>query len=133
MKGISLQIFISFMFICSVRGQSKRSSASIYDGIAVVGVLPNGGFLNFTGPNVNIDFGRERIVIGMLPSLRYVRDDNGPTRNALIVPNLGTGITYTKDWAAAQCAFYYDNKNDTQNGRWRIGFGVGVRLNAFNK
>ncbi len=93
MKGISLQIFISFMFICAVRGQSKRSSASIYDGIAVVGVLPNGGFLNFIGPNVNIDFGREPIVIGMLPSLRYVRDDKGPTRNVLIVPNLGTGIT----------------------------------------
>lgn len=117
----------------TTKAQTFRTETTLYDGFVMVGWLPNGGFLNFTGPNFNFTFGRQKLVIGMLPSLRYLRDEGGPTRNAPIIPNLGTGITYAYDWAAVQMAFYYDNKTAAENGKWLLGFGLGLRLNHFNK
>ncbi|MFN4300094.1 MAG: hypothetical protein ACK4EX_10260 [Thermaurantimonas sp.] len=103
------------------KAQPVKTEVTMYDGFAMIGWLPNGGFLNFTGPNINFTFARQKLVIGMLPSLSYLRDEGGPTRNAPIIPNLSTGITYSFDWAAVQMAFYYDNKTSTQDGRWLVG------------
>lgn len=126
-----ISIFWFFILPIVSKCQLVKTSVSAYDGFAMIGWLPNGGFLNFTGPNISITFGRQKLVVGMLPSLRYMRDE-GPTRNAPIIPNLGTGITYAYDWAAVQIAFYYDNKTATQNGQWLLGLGLGLRLNSFN-
>lgn len=109
----------------------KKVNASLYDGFAVIGYVDQGGFLNFTGPNINAEYGNSKFVLGMLPSLRF-KQDKGTPRNSFITPNLGIGLTYSYKYYAIQIPFYYNPKTATANGQWYVGVGIGVRLNAFN-
>ncbi|MGY6560694.1 MAG: hypothetical protein ACXITV_01170 [Luteibaculaceae bacterium] len=99
------------------------------EGYIVSGFVDNGGYINFTGPNFNITRGNTQLVLGMMPSLRFKQDNTEP-RNSFITPALGTGITFSYKWMAIQIPFYYNAKTATQNGRWHVGFGLGVRLEA---
>lgn len=112
--------------------QSNRITFNGFDGYIVMGYVDKGAFLNFTGPNANVNFGNSRLVVGMLPSLRY-KQDEGETRNSSIFPNLGTGITYSYKLFAIQTAFYYSPKTSTENGRWHMGVGLGIYTPALNK
>ncbi|MBL0912603.1 MAG: hypothetical protein IBJ09_09540 [Bacteroidia bacterium] len=101
---------------------------ALFDGSVIVGYVDKGAFLNFTGPNINMSIGRSRIVLGMLPSLRF-KKDHSPVRNSLVTPNLGAGITYSYGRIIAiQIPVYYNTKTATSNGRWEVGIGLGVRL-----
>ena len=44
----------------------------------------------------------------ILPSVRF-KEDNGITKNALVTPSLGIGITYTYKLLAVQIPFYYNS------------------------
>jgi hypothetical protein len=98
-----------------------------FDGTILAGYVDNGAFLNFTGPNISFMHKNSKIILGMLPSLRY-KEDNGIFKNAPITPNLGIGVTYCYKMIAFQVPLYYNAKTAVANGRWNIGIGIGVRL-----
>jgi hypothetical protein len=111
--------------------QDPKVKVSAYDGIVIVGYVDNGGFSNFTGPNINLVYKDSKFILGALPSLRYKQDNSTP-KNSFVTPNLGIGFTYSYKLFAIQIPLYYNAKTATQNGNWQIGFGLGLRLNEFN-
>ena len=73
--------------------QETKVKASAYDGIVLVGYVDNGGFSNFTAPNINATYRNSKFILGMLPSLRFKEDKRMP-KNSFVTPNLGIGFTY---------------------------------------
>ena len=98
--------------------------------MAIFGYIDNGAYINFTGPNINYKSGNSKFVFGMLPSLRFKRDD-GQTKNSFITPNLGVGMTYSYKSFAFQIPFYYNPKTALENGKWHVGIGIGVNIEYF--
>ncbi len=117
---------------CNVSAQNVNAEVTIFEGILVGGYVDEGAFLNFTGPNIAFIKGNSRLLIGMMPSLRFKNDD-GTTQNSFVTPALGCGITYCYKYLAFQIPFYYTPKSSIQNGQWHIGAGIGLRLNALKK
>ena len=99
----------------------------LFDGIVMAGYAGKGGFLNFAGPNLAYTSGNSRIMIGMLPSLRF-KEDRSAVKNAFVTPNLGMGITFVYKKAAVQIPLYYNSKTASLNGKWVVGVGVGMKL-----
>lgn len=118
---------IDFISYGQEQKKEKKVSVAFFDGTVIAGYVDRGAFLNFMGPNINLSKGNSRFVFGMLPSLRF-KEDSGPTRNAVVTPNLGGGITYSYKKIAFQVPFYYNTKTATRNGQWVIGFGMGYRF-----
>lgn len=112
--------------------QEDKVSFALYDGIFIGGYVDNGAFLNFTGPNINATYKNSKLILGMLPSLRF-KEDKGTPKNAFVTPNLGIGFTYSYKIWAVQIPLYYNAKTAKQNGQWQVGLGVGLRLNELNK
>ena len=115
--------------ICFAEGPKVKVSA--YDGIVILGYVDNGGFSNFTGPNINLVCVHSKFILGALPSLRYKQDNSTP-KNSFVTPNLGIGFTYSYKLFAVQVPLYYNAKTATKNGNWQMGFGLGLRLNELN-
>jgi hypothetical protein len=65
--------FFLFIFI-SVHGQTTKPTFALWDGALVMGYVDQGGFLNFTGPNVSLGNGHSKWMLGMLPSVRFKED-----------------------------------------------------------
>lgn len=107
--------------------QKPKVRISFYDGIVIAGYVDEGGFLNFTGPNINFTANKHKVILGMLPSLRFKEDKSTP-KNSFVTPNLGVGLTYSYQRFAIQVPCYYNAKTATQNGRWNAGIGLGVRF-----
>lgn len=111
----------------SVSTPQTGAKLSGYDGTVIFGYVDEGAFLNFTGPNANISFRKHKIIVGMLPSLRF-KQDNSEIKNAPVTPNLGVGITYCYKRFALQVPLYYNPKTGTKNGNWNLGIGAGIRI-----
>lgn len=129
MKRLLLMVLLTSLF--SAKAQEKVNAA-FYDGIIVAGYVNDGGFLNFTGPNVNATYGESKFILGMLPSVRF-KEDKGTTKNSFVFPTLGFGFTYCYKALALQIPLYYNAKTATENGKWNIGIGIGLRLNKLVK
>jgi hypothetical protein len=112
--------------------QTEKLNLSAFDGCVILGYVDNGGFINFTGPNINYSTKESRFMIGMLPSLRF-KQDKGVTKNSLVIPNLGIGFTYSYKIWTLQIPLYYNPKTATENGRWHMGVGIGLRLSRVKK
>jgi hypothetical protein len=118
-----LLLFTTFL---SVNAQQKPQ-AQIFEGIVAVGYVDNGAYLNFTGPNISWQKGQSKVLLGMLPSLRY-KIDQGATVNVRIYLALGAGLTYSYQRFVFQVPLYYNPKTATTNGNWQIGCGLGIKL-----
>lgn len=126
-------LFFAFFPIFSASAQETgKVNATLFDGVVVGGYVDHGGYLNFTGPNVNFTSGNSKLILGMMPSLRFKEDDATP-KNALVTPSLGVGITYCYKYLAFQVPLYYNPKTAVKDGKWNVGIGIGLRLNALNK
>lgn len=113
--------------------ETKKSiQFSAYDGVVVAGYVDGGGYTNFTGPNINLTRGDSRFILSALPSLRYKKDNSTP-KNAFVTPTLGIGLTYSYKLFAIQIPLFYNSKTATENGRWHVGLGLGMRLNYLNR
>lgn len=133
MRNLKNTIAFSFLILTTTAlAQEEKVKVALYDGVVIAGYVDQGGFTNFTGPNINATFGNSKFILGALPSLRYKRDDSTP-RNAFVTPNLGIGFTYSYKIWAIQIPLYYNSKTATENGRWHMGLGLGLRLNELNK
>jgi hypothetical protein len=122
------------LFFSTVHGQDTKPEATKpaikfnpFDGIIAAGYVDNGAFLNFTGPNISFTHKRSKIILGMLPSLRY-KEDHGVFKNSPVTPNLGVGLTYCYKKIAIQVPLYYNAKTTAANGRWNLGIGIGMGL-----
>ena len=120
------------LFTTPIFAQEEKVSFALFDGIFIGGYVDRGAFLNFTGPNMNATYKNSKFILGMLPSLRF-KEDKGTPKNAFVTPNLGVGFTYSYKIWAFQIPLYYNAKTATDNGRWHIGLGIGLRLNELNK
>lgn len=130
----TLFLLFSFAFLQVSAQENKVETApklqfSLYDGAAVAGYADGGGFLNFTGPNVSWANGKSKLLLGMLPSLRF-KEDNKEPKNAFVTPTLGAGITYCYKHFALQLPAYYNAKTSTADGKWKLGIGIGYRLKS---
>lgn len=136
MKSMKLIVFVIIILLYSnnLLSQNTEVSTILTSGTIVGGYVDKGAYLNFTGPGVKIQRGSSDLMIGVLPSLRF-KEDKGITKNALVTPSLGIGITYTYKLLAIQIPFYYNSKTAIADGRWNIGIGVGIKLNQliYNK
>ncbi|MGC4041149.1 MAG: hypothetical protein QM710_10280 [Flavobacterium sp.] len=129
MKKLLLAVCLLSLFASNAQ---EKVNAAFYDGIVVGGYVDNGGYLNFTGPNINATYGESKFILGMLPSVRF-KEDKGATKNSFVFPTLGFGLTYSYKALAVQIPFYYNAKTATENGQWNIGIGIGLRLNKLYK
>jgi len=118
-------LFVWLLLACCLPTQAQRLSAA--EGIAVVGYVDKGAYLNFTGPNLHWDFRNSKLLVGMLPSLRF-KQDHGTPKNSFVSPSLGIGISYCYKKAVLQLPFYYTAKTSTTDGRWFLGAGLGWRI-----
>lgn len=130
--SIVLLLILMTSWYSSTSAQETKVSFTLYDGYAIGGYVDEGGYINLTGPNINLTHNDSRFVLGMLPSLRF-KEDTGTPKNAFITPNLGVGFTYSYKIYAVQIPFYYNAKTATEDGQWHIGFGIGLRLNELNE
>lgn len=127
--------FLPVLFIMHTTvlfAQEEKVKIDLYDGIIMAGLVNNGAFLNFTGPNINATYGNSKFILGMLPSLRFKADHETP-KSSFVTPNLGVGFTYAYKIYAIQLPLYYNPKTATQNGSWHVGIGLGLRLNELRK
>jgi hypothetical protein len=119
-------LLLLYTTVFSVNAQQKPQ-AQIIEGVIVAGYVDNGAYLNFTGPNISWQKGQSKVLLGMLPSLRY-KVDQGATVNARIYPALGAGLTYSYQRFVFQVPLYYNPKTASTNGNWQIGCGLGIKL-----
>lgn len=118
-----------FMSIFSFTQETDSDvKVSFFDGIAVAGYVDNGAFLNFTGPNISFTHQQTKIILGMLPSIRIKEDKSGSTKNSIVTPNLGLGITVACKKLALQIPLYYNAKTAADDGKWKVGIGIGYRF-----
>jgi hypothetical protein len=108
-------LLILFTITFSVNAQQKPQ-AKVIQGMIVAGYVDNGAYLNFTGPNISWQKGQSKVLLGMLPSLRY-KVDQGATVNARIYPTLGAGLTYSYQRFVFQVPLYYNPKTASTNGK----------------
>jgi hypothetical protein len=133
MRFMKLLHFLPFLVLSfALQSKAQTVQTASHDGIVVLGYVDQGAYLNFTGPNIHSTSGHSKFILGMLPSLR-IKADEGFTRNPLVTPSLGIGFTYAYKALALQLPLYFNPKTITQNGRWHLGLGLGVRLNNFNQ
>ena len=134
-EKMTLMVVITlFIFSTSLLAQDTKVKPVLFDGVINVGYINNGGYLNFSGPSLSLAHKNSKFSFGMLPGLRY-KVDKGPDpfRNPSVFPNLGFGFTYSYKFFSLQLPFYSNLKTPTSNGGWHMGFGVGYRINAWNK
>ncbi|HAO28551.1 MAG TPA: hypothetical protein DCQ68_14665 [Chryseobacterium indologenes] len=125
MKNFMYAAGILISGLCFSQEASSGIKASFFDGIAVAGYVNHGAFVNFTGPNVSLTHKNIKFILGMLPSLRIKEDRSSGTRNSPITPTLGAGLTTVYKKIALQIPVYYNSKTADQNGKWKIGIGIG--------
>jgi hypothetical protein len=86
-----LLMFDSFTMIA--QQEERKIEAAVFEGTVVAGYVDQGAYLNFLGPSISFKKGNHKLILGMLPSLRF-KEDKGTTKNFPVTPNLGGGITY---------------------------------------
>lgn len=126
----TLLFALGLIWSCTTLAQESRVNFAFYDGIFVLGYVDRGGFFNCTGPNINATYKNSKFIVGMLPSLRFKEDKSTP-KNSFVTPNLGVGFTFGFNAWVIQVPLYYNPKTATENGRWHLGIGFGLRLNEF--
>ena len=119
---------ITLFLSINLFSQKIEVSKLIFSGTFMGGYVDNGAYLNFTGPGLKLQKGNSDLMIGVLPSLRF-KEDKGITKNSFITPSLGFGITYTFKSLAIQIPFYYTSKTTIENGKWKMGIGIGLKIN----
>ncbi|SHL60323.1 hypothetical protein [Chryseobacterium polytrichastri] len=110
---------------CFSQESTPKIKAAFFDGVAVAGYVDHGAFINFTGPNISVTHKDVKFILGMLPSLRIKEDKSSGTKNSMITPNLGVGLTAVYKKIALQIPVYYNSKTAAENGAWKVGIGLG--------
>lgn len=130
-KRLILALFLASI-VNSIYSQENvgKTSAVLWDGMAVAGFVNNGGFVNFGGPTLKIVSKPFTIGFGILPTMR-VKEDNvakDAPKNSIVTPTAGFGFTFCYKHMVLQFPFYYNPKTSTANGKWNPGIGAGYKF-----
>lgn len=119
-------ITLTMLFFYS-KAQTK---AVLFEGIATAGYVDHGAFINCAGPGVKFVKKPYLFMMGLLPSLRIKKDKVAPgaTKNSMLTPNLGFGLTAAYHHVAFQVPLYYNTKTALKNGEWNVGLGLGYKF-----
>jgi len=114
----------------SAQNTATQTKLVLFEGIVAAGYVDHGAYINCTGPGLKVTKKPYMLLIGMLPSLRIKEDQvaAGATKNSMLTPNLGFGLTAAFKHIALQLPFYYNTKTSTKNGSWKLGVGLGYKL-----
>src|SRR5690606_16232911 len=120
---------LSLMPTILVKAQIKETKVTFIEGIVVAGYADNGGYLNLVGPAIKITNKPWTMLVGLLPSLKFKEDKttNG-TKNSLVTPTLGFGLTTVYKHFAIQIPLFYTNKTASGDGKWNVGIGMGYKF-----
>lgn len=131
MKQIFLLLtIVVFNLNSNAQDAPKKLSTSAWDGAIVLGTFNEGegGFVNFGGPSVKFKRKAFSAALGMLPGLRIKEDKSTISKNSILMPSLGVGLTFAYKHIALQIPAYYSAKSGTTDGKWLIGLGLGLKL-----
>lgn len=127
--------FLSFAMFCTqLKSQTPAANTAtkpvLFDGVAIVGYVDQGAYINFAGPSLKFSKKPISILLGLLPGLRIKKDkvNPGSPQNSTITPSLGFGLTAAYKHLAVQVPLYYNTKTSTKNGKWNPGIGVGYKF-----
>lgn len=127
-RSIRLLAGLALALLCfETKAQTK---VALFDGTIVGGYVDHGGYINCIGPSIKYLKKPFSISAGLLPSLRIKEDKvpTGATKNSLITPSLGLGLTAVFNHIALQLPLYYNAKTSAKNGEWNVGVGLGYKL-----
>lgn len=130
LKAAFIGGLVLFVLTAEVEAQTTQTKATLYEGIIVTGYADHGAYLNFAGPALKYSRKPFILMLGLLPSLKIKKDNvlNNATRNAVLTPTLGFGLTTVYKHLALQVPCYYSSKTSAVNGKWNIGFGAGYKF-----
>ena len=121
--------FILITFSAKAQTQSKPVQPVLFEGVVTAGYVDQGAFVNCTGPGVKFNKKPFSLLLGLLPSLKIKEDkSNTETKNAIVTPSLGFGLTVSYKHLALQLPCYYLSKTSTKDGRWTAGAGIGYKF-----
>lgn len=121
-------ILLSIFMDKKVQAQDQKIVKVVcFDGVFGAGYVDNGAYINFTGPNINMAIKNSKLILSMLPSLRF-KEDNSIIKNSFVTPSLGVGLTFCYKSLAIQLPLYYNSKTATSSGKWNLGAGIGYRF-----
>ncbi|WP_276088454.1 hypothetical protein [Pedobacter sp. JY14-1] len=123
--GISIS-----MLNFQAKSQTLQVKPSLFEGVVAAGYIDHGATLNFTGPAIKFSKKPFSLLTGMLPSLKFKKDNpvGNATKNALMIPSLGFGATLIYKHIAFQVPFLYNAKTASTNGKWNAGVGLGYKF-----
>jgi hypothetical protein len=131
MKTQNRVAFISCLVLTVFFFPSKaQTKAVLFDGILTAGYVDHGAFINCAGPSIKFSKKPYTVLLGMLPSLRIKEDKvaTGATKNSVLTPNLGFGLTAAFRHIAVQLPVFYNAKTAVKNGEWNLGVGLGYKF-----
>lgn len=131
MKHLFRVAFLSCLAFSMLPIQLKaQTKITLFDGVVVAGYVDRGAYLNCTGPSVKFTKKPLSIAAGLLPSLRIKEDKVAPgaTKNSIVTPNLGFGLTAVIHHFALQLPLYYNAKTAAKDGKWNLGAGLGYKF-----
>lgn len=119
-----------FVLSAEVQAQEKQTKATLFEGIVAGGYADHGAYVNFAGPALKYSRKPYVLMLGLLPSLKIKEDkvSGNATKNSILTPTLGCGLTAVYRHLALQLPFYYSSKTSTANGKWKAGFGAGYKF-----
>lgn len=127
--------FLCLAMLCTaVKSQTPAANTAakpvLFDGVAIVGYVDQGAYINFAGPSIKFSKKPICILLGLLPGLRIKKDkvNPGSPQNSTITPSLGFGLTAAYKHLAIQAPLYYNAKTSTKNGKWNPGIGIGYKF-----
>ena len=122
-------ILLCLMPTFFVKAQTNETKTTFIEGIVVAGYADNGGYLNLVGPAIKFTNKPWTVLVGLLPSLKFKEDksDSG-TKNSLITPTLGFGLTTVYKHFAIQIPLFYNSKTASSDGKWNVGVGMGYKF-----
>ena len=108
----------------------KKASVTAWDGMAIVGYVNQGSYVNFGGPSIKLINKPWSFGFGILPTMRIKQDKvaKGATKNSAITPTAGFGFTFAYKHLVLQVPFYYNAKTAANSGKWNPGIGLGFRF-----
>jgi len=123
--------FISCLAIAMLSSPAKaQTKATLFDGTIVVGYIDHGAYINCVGPSIRLNKKPFSVSAGLLPSLRIKKEKVAlpTTKNTLLTPSLGFGLTVAFHHLIIQLPLYYNAKTTAKNGEWNIGAGLGYKF-----
>ena len=128
---IKLTVWSGVLFLCLISklsAQTKPLKTTAFEGVIVAGYTDKGMYINCTGPAVKFSKKPFAVMAGLLPSLKIKEDQSTATKNAIITPTLGFGLTALYRHLALQLPVFYTTKTNSKNGSWKIGLGLGYKF-----